>query len=233
MKNNEILLTGESASAPTRWQANLYDRILVVDDDADIRQASADVLRRCGYQTDTAADGAAAWEALQAKSYDLLITDNHITNFSGVELVKKVRSAHMTLPVILTSRAFPIEELDRNPWLQPIATLAKPFATGQLLETCYWRICVRAKWLAKPFTSDQLLETVNEVLARPTVSAASGRVLRPVRKEPKGSATFDRKRLWQGQSAGRQAHLHRKADGVVVGGVRGTSPELLKNEFWF
>src|SRR5688572_23155228 len=83
MKNNEIMPTKESASA-TRCQANPYDRILVVDDDADIRQVSADVLRRCGYQTETAADGAAAWEALQAKGYDLLITDNHIPKVSGV-----------------------------------------------------------------------------------------------------------------------------------------------------
>ena len=54
---------------------------------------------------------------------------------SGVELVKKVRSARMTLPVILASGALPTDELNRNPWLQPVATLVKPFTGGQLLET--------------------------------------------------------------------------------------------------
>lgn len=174
MKNTEILPTGELASAPTGCQAYPYNRILVVDDDADIRQVNADVLSRFGYQTETAADGAAAWEALQANGYDLLITDNNLPKVSGVELVKKVRSAHMTLPVILASRALPTEELDRNPWLQSVAALVKPFVSGQLLETCYWRICVRSKWLVKPFSSGQLLETVNEVLAQPRVPAASG-----------------------------------------------------------
>lgn len=118
-----------------------------------IRQLNAKVLSLFGYQTETAADGAAAWEALQANSYDLLITDNNMPKVSGVELVKKVRSARMALPVILASGAIPTQELDRNPWLQPVATLVKPFSSGQLLET------------------------VKEVLARPTVSAVHREML--------------------------------------------------------
>jgi CheY-like chemotaxis protein len=127
--------------------------------------SNAEALRCFGYQTDTAEDGAAGWEKLHSHSYDLLITDNRMPKVSGFELVKKVRSAHMILPVILASRTLPTEELDRNPWLQPVATLVKPFANGPLLETCYWRICVRSKWLEKPFSSGQLLKTVNEVMA--------------------------------------------------------------------
>ena len=80
-------------------------------------------------------------------------------------MVTKVRSAQMTLPIILATRALRIEELERNPWLQPVATLVKPFANGQLLGTCYWRICVRSKWLEKPFSSSQFLTTVHEVMA--------------------------------------------------------------------
>jgi CheY-like chemotaxis protein len=111
---------------------------------------------------ETAVDGAAAWEALQATSYDLLITDNNLPKVSGVELLKKVRSARMILPVILASAALPAEELDPIPW----ATLIKPFSSD------YWRICVRSKWLLKPFSSSDLLDTVNEVLAQPTVIEA-------------------------------------------------------------
>ena len=94
MKNDEVLQTGDSPGAQARCRATPSNRILVVDDDADIRQVNADVLRRFGYQTETAADGAAAWEALQANRYDLLITDNRMPKVSGVELVKKMRSAH-------------------------------------------------------------------------------------------------------------------------------------------
>ena len=149
MKNVQVLQTGESAPAQARCQASPSNRILVVDDDRDLRLLSADVLVGSGYQVDTAADGADGWEALHTKSYDLLITDNSMPKLSGVELVKKLRSAHMALPVILASGAMPTEELDRHPWLQLAATLVKPFSTGQLLET------------------------VNEVLSQPTVPAAT------------------------------------------------------------
>jgi len=120
MKNDKVAQTG---------------RILVVDDEVEIRLVSAAVLSRSGYQTETAEDGAAAWEALQSNCFDLLITDHNMPKVSGVELVKKLRSAHMTLPVILASGVMPTEELERNPWLQPVATLEKPFSSGQLLAT--------------------------------------------------------------------------------------------------
>ena len=117
-----------------RSQTNPSSHILVVDDDGEIRALCAEALVGFGYRVDAADGGAAAWKELHANSYDLLITDNNMAKLSGVELVKKLRSARMTLPVILTSRELPTEELDRNLWLQLAATLVKPFSSGQLLE---------------------------------------------------------------------------------------------------
>jgi DNA-binding response OmpR family regulator len=54
---------------------------------------------------------------------------------SGIELVKKVRSARMTLPIILASGALPTEELERSPCLQLAAALQKPIAIDELLKT--------------------------------------------------------------------------------------------------
>src|SRR5439155_4854333 len=121
--------------SPTRSQTNPSSHILVVDDDGDFRQLSAGALVSFGYRVDVAEDGEAAWKALHANSYDLLITDNKLPKVSGVELVKKLRSAGMTLPVMLASSAVPTEYLSRNPPLQLAATLLKPFSSGQLLKT--------------------------------------------------------------------------------------------------
>jgi len=133
VKDGEILRNGELAKAAIQRQTRPAKRILLVDDDALIREICARVLRCFGYETETAKDGATAWKALRVYSYDLLITDNNMPKVSGVELVKKVRSAHMSLPVILASGNLPTGELDRNPWLQPVATLAKPFTGDELL----------------------------------------------------------------------------------------------------
>jgi DNA-binding response OmpR family regulator len=121
-----------SDNALERKPANLSPRILVVEDDFAIRKFHTDVLVRSGYQVHTAEDGLAGWEALHAHHFDLLITDHHMPNLSGLDLVAKVRSAKMPLPVILVTTPLPKEELDRNPSLKLAANLPKPFSPDQL-----------------------------------------------------------------------------------------------------
>ena len=145
MKNNIISKAGDTDSAPRP-----PCRILLVDDDRGIRQLYADVLARCGYRVDTAQDGASGWRALNAGRYDLLITDNTMPGVTGLDLIKKLRSEDMALPVILASGTVPTEELNRCPWLQLDAVLPKPFSIEELLET------VRAVLRAADSASRQL-----------------------------------------------------------------------------
>jgi DNA-binding NtrC family response regulator len=135
MKGNRAAQSVHSGGIQARCQGNAPKRILVVDDDEVIRQVNAEMLSRFGYEAETAEDGAAAWEALQANGYDLLITDNNMPNVSGVELVKKLRSAHMTLPVVLASGTIPTEAMNWNSSLQLAAMLLKPFTMDELLVT--------------------------------------------------------------------------------------------------
>jgi DNA-binding response OmpR family regulator len=135
MKDNPIFPARDSGSTPLQAQTYPPHRILVVDDDSGVRELSAQVLVRSGYHVDAAEDGAAAWEALQIKSFNLLITDHNMPRLTGVELVKKLRAAHMALPVILASGRLPTEELAQDASLQLAAMLPKPFTANELLET--------------------------------------------------------------------------------------------------
>jgi DNA-binding response OmpR family regulator len=123
------------AGAASQNYAIPTHRILLVDDDVYARELNAGVLVRFGYKVDTAEDGAAAWKALNDQSYDLLITDNRMPRVTGLELIKKVRSVDMTLPIILASGTVPVQELKRNPWMNLDATLPKPFTLAELLDT--------------------------------------------------------------------------------------------------
>jgi DNA-binding response OmpR family regulator len=125
----------ESAGAPVQAQATPLNRILLVDDDSGVRLLHAEVLMRSGYEVDAAEDGAAGWEALNADSYDLMITDNNMPKLTGVELLKKLRFARMALPVIMATGTLPTHEFARSPWLKPAATLLKPFTIEKLLGT--------------------------------------------------------------------------------------------------
>jgi len=135
MKDNAAPPAGESAGVPLQCPAKRPCRILVVDDDRDLRLLYADALARSDYDVDAVDDGAAAWKALHVNNYDLLIIEHNLPRLTGVELVMKLRSARMVLPVILVTGQLPAEVLVQSPLLQLAALLPKPFYLSQLLET--------------------------------------------------------------------------------------------------
>ena len=137
MKSGRISKPGELSDAAAQGQSKPSHRILLVDDDRDIRNLNADVLVRAGYHVDTAEDGASGWKALETNRYDALITDNTMPGVTGLDLIKKLRSADMTLSVILASGTVPAEELNRCPWLQVDALLPKPYSIAELLRTVH------------------------------------------------------------------------------------------------
>jgi len=131
MRDNKISRTGEPASATFKSPA-VY-RILVAEDEPLIRQLNTEALTGSGYEVDAVEDGSAAWQALNLNSYDLLITDHNMPNLTGLQLVKKLHSSRMALPVIMATGTLPEEELARHPWLKPAALLLKPYTITELL----------------------------------------------------------------------------------------------------
>ena len=127
-------------AAPTPLAAALGPKlsrsadILLLEDDRTMRQLSAATLARAGYRVNAVEGSQAAWEALAACSYGLLITDNQMPGMSGLELVRKLRSAQSALPVIIASGGFVESELAHNQWLQPATVLPKPFTSAALLS---------------------------------------------------------------------------------------------------
>ncbi len=139
MKKDAIFQTGAVAEA---WATNslqrephLPQRILVVDDDPLIRQLNRKVLAYSCYQVDTAENGAAAWDALLANDYDLLITDNDLPKGTGMNLLEKVHATRMAMPVVMATGAVTAGELAQYPGWQPDAVLIKPYTFVELLET--------------------------------------------------------------------------------------------------
>jgi DNA-binding response OmpR family regulator len=109
-------------------------RILVVDDDADVRRLNTEVLTYAGYQVDAADSGATGWEVLQINNYDLMVTDNNMPKMTGLELIKKMRDNHLMLPVIMATGKPPALEPTKDHLLQPVVLL-KPYTVADLLKT--------------------------------------------------------------------------------------------------
>jgi DNA-binding NtrC family response regulator len=108
-------------------------RILVVEDEADIRWVNTLALTDSGYHVDNAENGAVAWDILQLKRYHLLITDNEMPKVSGVELLKNIHAARMGVLVIMATGTLPHEQFARYPWIRPVGMLIKPYTLEELL----------------------------------------------------------------------------------------------------
>ncbi len=111
---------------------NTMHRLLIVDDDNDIRTLLAEQLGRAGYQVSTAADGTAMRQLLDREHVDLIVLDLNLPREDGLTLCRDLRARSNTPVIMLTARAEPI---DRVLGLEMGADdyLAKPFAFAELL----------------------------------------------------------------------------------------------------
>jgi two-component system response regulator FlrC len=77
------------------------DSVLVVEDDATLREALLDTLRSAGLAALGAADSSGALQALGSESVGLVISDVHMPGADGYELLSSIKRLHPYLPVVL------------------------------------------------------------------------------------------------------------------------------------
>ena len=105
--------------------------VMIVDDDAALRDFVALALAELGYRTLTAADGAQALAALQAETPALVLVDKGMPILAGSELVRELRArAGGDLPCVLMSGS--VEEPDDQAEDAAVAYLEKPFDLDDL-----------------------------------------------------------------------------------------------------
>jgi excisionase family DNA binding protein len=108
-------------------------RVLVVDDEASIRDLLAKTLALAEYEVDTAGDGAAALDRMRSAGYDLLIADLKMPGMDGLTLIKQAKKLKADLPVIIitgfSTESSAIEAVN----LGVAGYLTKPFRVPQVL----------------------------------------------------------------------------------------------------
>ena len=106
--------------------------LLIVDDDPSLRQFLRAELELEGYKCEEAATGQQALVLIRAQSFDLLVLDWTLPDFSGVEICRRLRSSHNATPVLMLTGLDGIE--DRVKALDAGADdyLVKPFSIEEL-----------------------------------------------------------------------------------------------------
>ena len=107
-------------------------RILIVEDEQGIAEVLEAYLRRDGFATERASDGARAIELWRAAKPDLILLDIQIPSPDGLEVLRRVRAASQTPVIMLTSRA---EDIDRLLGLELGADdyVVKPFSPREVV----------------------------------------------------------------------------------------------------
>lgn len=107
--------------------------VLVVDDEASIRDVLAKTLALAEYEVETATDGSTAIERMRVRHYDLLIADLKMPGLDGLSLIREARRLRADLPVIIvtghSTESSAIEALN----LGVAGYLTKPFRVPQVL----------------------------------------------------------------------------------------------------
>ncbi len=131
-------VTGKAAADTSQDSAGAD--ILVIDDDAIVRNLIVECLQTLGYQVRQAADGEAGLRLLQERAPDLLMVDFIMPGMNGAEVIERVRAVLPDLPIIL--------------------------ATGFVDAQVSAELLQHERILQKPFDIDDLAAMVRQALAR-------------------------------------------------------------------
>jgi len=124
-------------------------RILVIDDEAEIRSVLREALEAAGYEVAVAEDGARGLEAQRARPADLVITDIFMPGKEGIETIQELHEEFPGLRIIAMSAGGTLRTLDYLP-------IAREFGA--------------VRTISKPFDNDTLLAAVREALGGSTPS---------------------------------------------------------------
>ncbi|MCG3169647.1 MAG: Regulatory protein AtoC [Pseudomonadales bacterium] len=109
-------------------------RVLIVEDDHELREALADTLDVAGCEVEAAAAGAEALARLAHAAPDVLVSDVNMPGMDGHELLRHARRSHPQVPVVLITAFGSIERSVRAMRDGASDYLVKPFEPAQLIE---------------------------------------------------------------------------------------------------
>jgi DNA-binding response OmpR family regulator len=139
-------------------------RILVVDDEPLIRQAVADYLQGCGYETVTAADGAEGLAKARAGRFQAVLVDLRMPQVDGLEVIATLQDEQPELPVVVVSGtgvlSDAIEAMRQGAW----DYITKPVQDIEEIRVTVERVMERAQLREERDRYQHELERLNRSL---------------------------------------------------------------------
>jgi CheY-like chemotaxis protein len=110
--------------------------ILLVEDDPSIIRLEERILRDAGYAVESAVDGTAALERLEATAYDAIVLDLTLPGMDGYEVARRIRrlECHQTTPILMVTASREADARQRGFVVGAVVFFFKPFTAGTFLS---------------------------------------------------------------------------------------------------
>ena len=118
---------------PAALPGGLAMRVLIIEDEPELRAQIADTLRQQNYTVDTAGDGVTGLERACTEPYDLLILDIMLPVQDGFAVLREMRAEQVATPVLMLTARVEVEDRVRGLDLGADDYLLKPFSMAELL----------------------------------------------------------------------------------------------------
>ncbi len=109
-------------------------RILVVEDEPNLREALCQILQNRGFEADGVNDGKKGLHAAMSGLFDVVILDVMLPKLDGFEVLKKMRKSDISTPVIITTALGADENIQKGISLGADAYVTKPFNVDELIS---------------------------------------------------------------------------------------------------
>lgn len=144
-------------------------RILVVEDDRELNQLFCRVLLKNGYEPRAAFDGASALDILDHEYIDLIISDIMMPEMNGYELIRSIREAGITIPVLMVTAKDAFSAMREGFAVGADDYMVKPVNVSELL------LRVSALLRRAKIVSERRLTVGQSVLVYDTLSVFDGK----------------------------------------------------------
>lgn len=108
-------------------------RVLVVDDDAGVRESMARMLRAAGYTVQTAPSGEEGFDLARGDAFDVILSDMRMPGLSGLDILKKLRDVRVDASFIIMTGFGTVDTAVEAMKLGAVDFVQKPFFRDELL----------------------------------------------------------------------------------------------------
>ena len=128
-------------TVPLNRTSSEAPRILIVEDDPDIRQLLQDRLRAMGYRVHVEVDGVRALETVRAETFEGMILDIGIPSMDGMDMLRQIRRWDQQIPIVMVTASGSKELAVRAIGMGAQAYVLKPFDIDELqrIVDCWFR----------------------------------------------------------------------------------------------